>query len=182
MTIPIGPLVQATSGPATSPRSAARTPRWARCTALSSGQGVRVPNGFALTADVYRSALTAAGAWPRLAGVLRAWAPMMSAGWPSPRPRRGRSSMPRPAPTQVRAADRRKLSPARGRVRRRRRRSPCAARPPPRICRRRASPASTRASSTCAASTSWSRPAAAASPRCSPTAPSSIATTTASII
>lgn len=36
-----------------------------------SGQGVRVPNGFALTADVYRSALTAAGAWPRLAEVLQ---------------------------------------------------------------------------------------------------------------
>ena len=35
-----------------------------------SGQGVQVPNGFALTADVYRSALTAAGAWPRLAAVL----------------------------------------------------------------------------------------------------------------
>ncbi|MGE4074420.1 MAG: phosphoenolpyruvate synthase [Reyranella sp.] len=36
-----------------------------------SGKGVRVPNGFALTADVYRSALTAAGAWPRLAAVLQ---------------------------------------------------------------------------------------------------------------
>jgi len=35
-----------------------------------SGQGVRVPNGFALTADVYRSALTAADAWPRLAALL----------------------------------------------------------------------------------------------------------------
>src|SRR6266508_4346854 len=35
-----------------------------------SGQGVQVPNGFALTVDVYRSALTAAGAWPRLAAVL----------------------------------------------------------------------------------------------------------------
>ena len=27
--------------------------------------GVRVPNGFALTADAYRDALTAADAWPR---------------------------------------------------------------------------------------------------------------------
>ena len=35
-----------------------------------SGQGVRVPNGFALTADVYRAALTTAGAWPRLASLL----------------------------------------------------------------------------------------------------------------
>lgn len=39
--------------------------------AVLSGQGVRVPNGFALTADVYRSALTAADAWPRLAAVLQ---------------------------------------------------------------------------------------------------------------
>jgi pyruvate,water dikinase len=31
-----------------------------------SPQGVRVPNGFALTADLYRSTLTDADAWPRL--------------------------------------------------------------------------------------------------------------------
>ena len=31
-----------------------------------SAQGVRVPNGFALTAQSYRDALTAAGAWDRL--------------------------------------------------------------------------------------------------------------------
>jgi pyruvate, water dikinase len=31
-----------------------------------SEQGVRVPNGFALTADAYRNALTEAGAWERL--------------------------------------------------------------------------------------------------------------------
>ncbi len=36
-----------------------------------AGQGVRVPNGFALTVEVYRSALTAAGAWPRLAALLQ---------------------------------------------------------------------------------------------------------------
>jgi pyruvate,water dikinase len=36
-----------------------------------SGEGVRVPNGFALTAGVYRRALDAAGAWPRLAAVLK---------------------------------------------------------------------------------------------------------------
>lgn len=35
-----------------------------------SAQGVRVPNGFALTADVYRTALTAADAWQRLAALL----------------------------------------------------------------------------------------------------------------
>jgi len=34
------------------------------------GQGVRVPDGFALTADVYREALLASGAWPKLAALL----------------------------------------------------------------------------------------------------------------
>src|SRR5690348_16987183 len=34
------------------------------------GAGVRVPNGFALTADAYRDALTAADAWPRLHALL----------------------------------------------------------------------------------------------------------------
>ena len=32
--------------------------------------GVRVPNGFALTADAYRDALTTADAWPRLHALL----------------------------------------------------------------------------------------------------------------
>ncbi len=31
-----------------------------------AAEGVRVPNGFALTAEVYRDALTSAGAWPKL--------------------------------------------------------------------------------------------------------------------
>ncbi|MDE2008129.1 MAG: phosphoenolpyruvate synthase, partial [Rhodospirillales bacterium] len=35
-----------------------------------AGAGVRVPNGFALTATAYRQALTAAGAWPRLHALL----------------------------------------------------------------------------------------------------------------
>ncbi|MFI4998864.1 MAG: phosphoenolpyruvate synthase [Reyranellales bacterium] len=35
-----------------------------------SAQGVKVPNGFALTAGAYRDALTAADAWPRLALLL----------------------------------------------------------------------------------------------------------------
>jgi len=33
-------------------------------------QGVRVPNGFALTVELYRAALTEANAWPRLASLL----------------------------------------------------------------------------------------------------------------
>ena len=32
--------------------------------------GVRVPNGFALTAGLYRDALTQADAWPKLHGLL----------------------------------------------------------------------------------------------------------------
>jgi pyruvate,water dikinase len=36
-----------------------------------SHQGVRVPNGFALTAQSYRDALTAAGAWDRLRQLLQ---------------------------------------------------------------------------------------------------------------
>lgn len=38
--------------------------------ALAGRAGVRVPNGFALTAEVYRAALTAADAWPRLLALL----------------------------------------------------------------------------------------------------------------
>ena len=37
-----------------------------------SGQGVRVPNGFALTAEAYRDALTGARAWDRLHQLLDA--------------------------------------------------------------------------------------------------------------
>ena len=37
------------------------------------GVGVRVPNGFALTADAYRDALTGADAWPRLHALLDGW-------------------------------------------------------------------------------------------------------------
>ena len=34
------------------------------------GQGIRVPNGFALTANAYRDSLTAAGAWAGLHALL----------------------------------------------------------------------------------------------------------------
>jgi pyruvate,water dikinase len=36
-----------------------------------SPQGVQVPNGFALTAGLYRDALTAANAWTRLTALLQ---------------------------------------------------------------------------------------------------------------
>lgn len=35
-----------------------------------SGQGVKVPDGFALTVEAYREALAASGAWPKLAALL----------------------------------------------------------------------------------------------------------------
>src|SRR5579863_8804180 len=35
-----------------------------------SGQGVRVPNAFSMTADVYRDTLTEAGVWAQLHGLL----------------------------------------------------------------------------------------------------------------
>jgi Pyruvate phosphate dikinase, AMP/ATP-binding domain len=40
--------------------------------AVLSNQGIRVPNGFALTAQSYRQALAAAGAWDRLRQLLGA--------------------------------------------------------------------------------------------------------------
>ena len=40
-----------------------------------SGQGVKVPNGFAITADAYRDMLSQSGAWPALHRVLDAVAP-----------------------------------------------------------------------------------------------------------
>jgi len=41
-------------------------PRWGKLCGELAPAGVRVSNGFALTADAYRNALTAADAWPKL--------------------------------------------------------------------------------------------------------------------
>jgi pyruvate,water dikinase len=64
-----------------------------------SRQGIRVPNGFALTAEAYRDALTAAGAWDKLHQLLdgldkAAWMSLQSA-----LPKHARSSSKPPAPT-----------------------------------------------------------------------------------
>lgn len=40
-----------------------------------TAQGIRVPNGFALTADLYRASLTEADAWPRLDALLKSIRP-----------------------------------------------------------------------------------------------------------
>src|SRR6516165_9062650 len=47
-----------------------RMHRWENSIRFSRPRGVRVPNGFALTAHAYREALTAAGAWDRLHQIL----------------------------------------------------------------------------------------------------------------
>ena len=58
------------SGWTTCPWWAARPRRWASSIRALSPQGVRVPNGFALTAAAYRDALTKAGAWDELRNLL----------------------------------------------------------------------------------------------------------------
>ena len=129
-----------------------------------SGRGVRVPNGFALTAQSYRDALSAAGAWDRLHelldGVDKTRIDVLAK----------RAGEARDIVFDATGTDRlrqeiaaayRQLEANMGPT------SPlrCAVRPRPRICRPRASPASTRASSTSAARGMCSRPAGAASPR-----------------
>ena len=48
-------------------------------------EGVRVPNGFAITAEAYRDALTEAGAWDKLHGLLDISINVMSIFWQSAR-------------------------------------------------------------------------------------------------
>ena len=143
--------------------------------------GVRVPNGFALTADAYRDALTAADAWPRLHALLDGLdvtdVSLLAA---AARSRRGELSTTPPAPMRSHAAHRGCLPHAGGRVRRQRRRRGAqlgdGRGPADRQLRRPARKLSEHQRRR--------RPVrgvpAAASPRCSPTAPSSIASTTAS--
>ena len=134
-------------------RSAARMPRWASSTPRLTAEGVKVPNGFALTAAAYRDAL---GRGRRLGATQVACLKdfgqhRRAAIGHECSTRRARSSMPRPArrrcvraalpkPTESSRSNMARASPW-----------PFAARPRPRTCRQRASPASTRASSTSAA-------------------------------
>src|SRR4030095_16848628 len=48
----------------------ARSPSWVERSRALAPHGVRVPNGFAITADAYRRTLERAGALPRLQEVL----------------------------------------------------------------------------------------------------------------
>ena len=116
--------------------------------------GVRVPDGFALTADAYRALLDGPGVRDAAARRARAARPDATSTRCAPRGARARA----------RACARRRFPPAllrraRGRLRRAlaplRRggdaTSPCARAPRPRTCRPRASPASRRPTSTSAA-------------------------------
>ena len=145
-----------------------------------SEQGVRVPNGFAITAEAYTPH---AGRGRRLGRAAR-------------RPRRSRPRRRHRSGAQGKRAreivygaglpgrpgrrDPRRLPHAAGGVRRGASAWPCAARRPPRTCRQRASPASRTPTSTSRATRACSTPAAAASPACSPTAPSTTGSTRAS--
>jgi L-lactate dehydrogenase complex protein LldF len=140
-----------------------------------SREGVRVPDGFATTADAYRDFLAATGLDRTIAELLAGLdtrdlaelqrrgllvrQAMLSATLPRTRSS-ARSSPPTIAsPTAVAAASMSRSAAAR----------------PPRICPMRASPASRRPSSTSAGTPRSSMRASAASRRCSPIARSRIA-------
>ena len=114
-------------------------------------KGVRIPNGFALTAEAYRDALTEAGAWPKLHALLDALdkSDVDRAGARRRRRARDRLRCDRRRGAALRSLPRPTMSwrtNAGPHV-------PVAVRstPPPRICRPRASPASTTPTSTSAA-------------------------------
>jgi pyruvate,water dikinase len=64
-----------------------------------STDGVKVPDGFALTAEAYRDALTHANAWGGLHRLLDGLDKSDVKLLENERHRRGRSSTPRPAPS-----------------------------------------------------------------------------------
>ena len=143
--------------------------------------GVRVPNGFAVTARGVRRAARRAGLRARMAALLAGHRrPRRRRRWPAPRRARP-SAHPGGAlaggPRARRSA--RPTTPSRGKPGRIRA-SPCARARPPRTCPRRASPGSRRPSSACGAPTRSSPRAGAASRRSSPTGPSPIGSSTAS--
>ena len=115
-----------------------------------SGRGVRVPNGFVLTAQSYRDALSAAGAWDRLHRASRRGRqdPHRCTCQACRRSPRRLSSMP-PAPIAFGRKSPRPINSSEVNMGPTLR-LPYAARPRPRICRRRALQASTKASSTSA--------------------------------
>ncbi len=147
-----------------------------------SPQGVRVPNGFALTASAYRDALTQAGAWEELRSLLAGLDKRRIADL-AKRAAKARAIVYAATDQEdLRREVSGSVSETRTAIRRAMSRSPCAVRPPPKICRPRASPGSTTVSSTFAArAISWMR-AGAASPRSLPIVRYPIASITASII
>ena len=134
-------------------------------------EGIRVPPGFATTAEAFRDYLAA--------NRLNQLSPRRSSGstpgsWRCTRParrsaRRSLAAIGRPDTVDDIRVAYRELGGASARMTRP---SRCAPVPPPRTCPMRASPGSRRPSSTFAARRRCSTPAGAASPRSSPTAPS----------
>ena len=144
-------------------------------------QGIRIPDGFAITAAAFRAHLAQheidRRIWAALDGLdgrdVGKLAEVGAAirGW-----------VGEPAlPLEVERALLERTSASRPNTARRRPTSPSAPAPPPRICPRPPSPASRRRSSTCAGARGCSRRCATAWRRCSPTARSSIAPSAGSI-
>ena len=150
------------------PTTCGGSPTWAWTTSRSVGgknaslgemirnladAGVRVPGGFATTADAFRRFLGETGLADRdRRPAARASTPTTCARWPRSGARSARrSSSSRSRPTLE--ADIRAAYEQLAGGRRRGRRSPCAPARPPRTCPTPRSPASRRPSSTCAAST-----------------------------
>ena len=135
------------------------------------GSGVRVPDGFAVTAEAYRRLVAAND----LAPVIEQGIAELRAD-PTALPRVGamiRSHfLAATIPDEVRDARWRWPTPGWCRRRECPSRSPSAPVPRPRTCRRPASPVSTRATSTSAGKPPCCRPASTACRRCSPTGPS----------
>jgi hypothetical protein len=133
-----------------------------------SAQGVRVPNGFAVTAAAYRHVVASGEIGGKLEETLAGLDTADFAGLA----RRGRAArdlilgagIPPDLWEAIAAASARSTAPTRM--------CPCAVRPQPRTCPPRPFPGSRRSISTSAARTPSRRPAASAWPRFSPIAPS----------
>ena len=115
-----------------------------------ASEGVRVPNGFALTAQAYRDALAEANGANKLHRLLDEIDKTDVEALRSAQRRHAGSSMPQPAVTSFVGRPPRPIAPWRSSTAPMSR-SPCAARRPPKICRPPVSPASTTAFSISAA-------------------------------
>ncbi len=147
-----------------------------------ASKGVKVPDGFAITAEAYRHFIREAGSTRASARRSRISTPSDMANLSQRGHAVRQAILNATLPARSAGGDRGGLSSSCRVTAKRRSMSPCAPRPRPKICRMRASPASRRPISTSRAPPRCWRPASAALPRSSPTAPSATAWTRASII